>query len=78
MSTDIVTDIYIIANVRKIVDQSFEEQHIYDGTYFDVFEGIKLAGEEYSEYSIVFRLTQKQYEFVLSAVDFKDIKYVWL
>ena len=78
MSTDAVTDIYITANVRRIVDQSFEEQHIHDGTYFDVFEGIKSAGEEYPEYSIVLHLTQKQYDFVLSVVDFKDVEYLWL
>ena len=72
MSADVVTDIYITANVRRIVSESFEECHTHDGTYFDVFEGIKPAKTEYPQYSVVLHLTQKQFDFVLSVVDFKD------
>ena len=78
MSANVVGDIYITATVRKIVDEAFEERHIYDGTYFDVFKGIKPAENEYSEYNVVLDLTQKQFDFVLSVVDFKDVKYLWL
>ena len=76
----ITQKIFLLAEIRKVIDSWFGETEIHDGTYFDVMEKIDLPSKDgdYSEYDAVAIVTKKQRGFMERILADANVKIAYI